>query len=78
VAFLAGGAVAGGKVRADWPGLAQGQLFENRDLAPTAELRALAKGVLAQHLGLGEAALLRVFPGSGGVAPMGGLIRANA
>lgn len=78
VAFLAGGAVAGGKVRADWPGLAQGQLFENRDLAPTAELRALAKGVLAQHLGLDQAAMLRVFPGSQGVAPMGGLIRANA
>jgi hypothetical protein len=34
--------------------------------------------VLAQHLGLNEAALLRVFPGSAGVAPMGGLIRANA
>jgi uncharacterized protein (DUF1501 family) len=78
VAFLAGGAVAGGKVRADWPGLAQNQLFENRDLAPTAELRALAKGVLAQHLGLSQAALLSVFPGSGSVAPMSGLIRASA
>ena len=78
VAFLAGGAVAGGRVRADWPGLAPGRLFENRDLAPTAELRALAKGVLAQHLGLDQAALLRIFPGSGGVAPMGGLIRTSA
>lgn len=78
VAFLAGGAVAGGRVRANWPGLAQGQLFENRDLAPTAEIRSLAKGVLAQHMGLDSAALLRVFPGSGGVAPMSGLIRANA
>ena len=77
VAFLAGGAVAGGTVRADWPGLARHRLFENRDLAPTAELRALAKGVLAQHLGLDQAALLRVFPGSGGVAPMAGLIRTD-
>lgn len=78
IAFLAGGAVGGGKVRANWPGLAQHQLFENRDLAPTAELRSLAKGVLASHLGLDRAALLRVFPGSEGVAPMNGLIRANA
>ncbi|MDE2333261.1 MAG: DUF1501 domain-containing protein [Rhodospirillales bacterium] len=78
VAFLAGGAVAGGKVRADWPGLAQHRLFENRDLAPTAELRALCKGVLAQHLGLDQAALLRVFPGSGGVTAMAGLIRPDA
>ncbi len=77
-AFLAGGAIQGGRVRADWPGLAQNQLFQNRDLAPTAELRALAKGVLASHLGLDQAALLRVFPGSQSVAPMAGLIRANA
>jgi uncharacterized protein (DUF1501 family) len=75
-AFLAGGGVAGGTVRADWPGLADGRRFEDRDLAPTADLRAVAKGVLAQHLGLAPAALAAVFPGSGQVQADRGLIRA--
>jgi uncharacterized protein (DUF1501 family) len=75
VAFVLGGAVAGGAVRGTWPGLGQGQLFENRDLAPTTDLRAVAKGVLSAHLGLPEVALRRVFPGSEGVQGMGGLIR---
>jgi uncharacterized protein (DUF1501 family) len=76
VAFVLGGNVAGGKVRATWPGLSGSQLFENRDLAPTMDIRAVAKGALAAHLGLGDAALARVFPGSGDVAPLNGLIRA--
>lgn len=76
VAFLAGGAVAGGRVRADWPGLSPGRLFENRDLAPTADLRSVAKGVLAQHMGLSGAALDQVFPDSTQAAPMAGLLRA--
>jgi uncharacterized protein (DUF1501 family) len=75
VAFVVGGAVAGGRVKAAWPGLAAGQLFENRDLAPTTDLRAVAKGVLASHLGLDTGALGRVFPGGDGVGPMAGLIR---
>ena len=75
VAFLAGGAVAGGRVRADWPGLADGKLFENRDLQPSLDLRALAKGLLAAHLGLDQAALLAAFPGSEGVAAASGLVR---
>lgn len=76
VAFVLGGAVSGGAVKGTWPGLAQSQLFENRDLAPTTDLRAVAKGMLGQHLGLNEDALRRVFPGSEGVQGMGGLIRA--
>ena len=75
VAFVAGGAVAGGRVRADWPGLAPGKLFEARDLAPTTDLRAVAKGVLASHLGLGHAALAQVFPGSVAATPTAGLVR---
>ena len=76
VAFLAGGAVQGGRVKATWPGLKDRQLFQNRDLAPTADLRALAKGVLAAQFGLGPAALARIFPESAAIAPMGGLLRA--
>lgn len=75
VALLLGGAVRGGQVVADWPGLTKGALYENRDLRPTLDLRAPLKGVLAGHLGLGSATLRdRVFPGSGAVAPLDGLL----
>lgn len=74
VAFVLGGAVHGGRVQAEWPGLGEGRLFENRDLAPTADLRAVAKGLLASHLGLTAPALEQVFPGGSGVAPMRGLV----
>jgi uncharacterized protein (DUF1501 family) len=77
IAFLAGGAIAGGRVIADWPGLKDTQLYQNRDLAPTADLRAALKGVLADHLGLSTAALGdAVFPESPGVKPMKGLVAA--
>ncbi|MCQ8276889.1 DUF1501 domain-containing protein [Acetobacteraceae bacterium KSS8] len=76
VAFLLGGSVSGGRVGGVWPGLAQTALFENRDLAPTTDIRALAKGVLHAHLGLRSDQLETVFPGSRGVGPMGRLIRA--
>ena len=76
IAFLLGGAVAGGRVRADWPGLSDGRLLDGRDLQPTMDLRALAKGLLAGHLGLSQATLLAAFPGSQSVAAAGGLLRA--
>ena len=75
VAFVLGGTVAGGQVRTTWPGLGTGQLFENRDLAPTTDLRSVAKGMLAAHLGLDSQALRQVFPGSSSAQAMGGLIR---
>jgi uncharacterized protein (DUF1501 family) len=77
VALLAGGAVAGGRVLADWPGLGPSALYENRDLMPTTDLRAVLKGVLADHLGLSPYRLAQtVFPDSGAAAPMAGLIAA--
>lgn len=75
VAFLLGGAVAGGRVLGTWPGLGAGQLFEDRDLAPTTDLRSVAMGALVAQFGLGAPALERIFPGSAGVAPMAGLLR---
>jgi uncharacterized protein (DUF1501 family) len=75
VAFVAGGAVAGGRVLADWPGLGQGKLFEDRDLAPTTDLRAVAKGLLVHHLGLPPTAMTAVFPGSEEATPLSGLLR---
>ena len=77
VAFLAGGAFAGGRVVADWPGLKTADLYEARDLKPTTDLRAVLKGVLAEHLGLSADVLARsVFPDTLGVKPMSGLIAA--
>lgn len=76
VAFLLGGAVNGGRVIADWPGLAQAALLDSRDLRPTIDLRAVAKGILGDHLRVASAALDKtVFPGSESIKPMAGLIR---
>ncbi|MGH8687933.1 MAG: DUF1501 domain-containing protein [Burkholderiales bacterium] len=73
-AFVAGGAVRGGRVIAEWPGLADRDLYQGRDLRPTFDLRALFKAALVAQLGLGEAALeTQVFPGSGDVKPLEGL-----
>jgi len=77
VSFVAGGAVSGGKVTANWPGLGRGQLFEDRDLAPTTDIRSVAKGILSAHLGLNQAALTAVFPGGEPAPPMQGVVRAG-
>lgn len=75
VAFLVGGAVRGGRVIADWPGLSDAALYENRDLRPTTDIRAVAKGVMADLFGLSAAQLAStVFPDSAAVAPMQGLV----
>ena len=75
VAFLAGGAVAGGRVLADWPGLKASQLYQGRDLAPTTDLRAVLKGLLSAQLGISESALSeKVFPDSRAVLAMQGLL----
>jgi uncharacterized protein (DUF1501 family) len=76
-AYLLGGAVAGGRVVTDWPGLSRRQLYQDRDLRPTLDLRAVMKGLLAEHLGVPERALeSSVFPDSGAARPLRGLMRA--
>jgi uncharacterized protein (DUF1501 family) len=75
VALLVGGALKGGRVIADWPGLKAADLYQGRDLKPTTDLRAVLKGVLKDHLRADERALAQnVFPGSDGVKPMAGLL----
>lgn len=70
-AFVAGGAIDGGRVITDWPGLGERDLYEGRDLRPTLDLRALFKGVLHEQFGVGEAVLeTGIFPDSKGVAPI--------
>lgn len=74
--LLAGGAVKRGGPIGDWPTLADNRLLENRDLAPTLDIRSVFKGLLRDHMGLDRAALdTRVFPGSAAEAPvMNGLV----
>ena len=75
VAILVGGALKGGRVIADWPGLKPVNLYQDRDLKPTTDLRAVLKGVLRDHLRADEKALAQtVFPGSEAVKPMAGLV----
>lgn len=75
-AFLAGGAVAGGRLLGDWPGLAPKALYEDRDLYPANDLRGLIKGVLRDHLGVPRDALDGfVFPESKDARALDGLIR---
>ncbi|HWD29242.1 MAG TPA: DUF1501 domain-containing protein [Rhizomicrobium sp.] len=74
--FVAGGAVKGGRVIADWPGLSPRALYQDRDLKPTTDFRAIATGVLRDHMGLHDAALAAVFPATTKIKPRDGLIRA--
>jgi uncharacterized protein (DUF1501 family) len=76
VALLAGGALKGGRMMADWPGLKPGNLHEGRDLKPTTDLRAVLKGLLRDHLRVDEAALAtKVFPDSNAIKPTAGLLQ---
>jgi uncharacterized protein (DUF1501 family) len=75
IALLVGGALKGGRVIADWPGVAEASLYQNRDLKPTTDLRAALKGVLRDHLRVDERALAQqVFPGSEIVKSLDGLM----
>jgi uncharacterized protein (DUF1501 family) len=70
-AFVLGGAVKGGRVVADWPGLAKKDRYEGRDLRTTTDLRGVLKGVLGDHLQVARARLeSEVFPQSEGVRPL--------
>jgi uncharacterized protein (DUF1501 family) len=77
MALLVGGAVAGGRVIADWPGLSSRALYQGRDLMPTLDLRCVLKGVLEEHLGVPEHSLdSSVFPASERAKALRGLMRA--
>ncbi|MEL6344774.1 MAG: DUF1501 domain-containing protein [Myxococcota bacterium] len=74
-ALLLGGAVRGGRVQADWPGLKPRDRFDGRDLQPTTDVRAITKGLLLEHLGISRRALATVvYPDSDDARPMTGLI----
>jgi len=74
-ALLMGGAVKGGRVVADWPGLGAGALYEGRDLKPTGGLDALIAGVAAETFGLDPVRLSKgLFARPAAGPPMSGLI----
>jgi uncharacterized protein (DUF1501 family) len=76
LAWLLGGAVAGGRVIADWPGLGQAALYEGRDLKPTADLDVLIASAVAQHYRLDPGRTGRsLFPNIATGGPMEGLMR---
>jgi uncharacterized protein (DUF1501 family) len=74
VMFTMGGRVAGGKVYGQWPGLAQEQLYQERDLALTTDFRDVLGEAVSLHLG--NRSLEAVFPGyNGGAAKFRGFLR---
>ncbi len=76
-ALIVGGAVNGGRVIADWPGLSNRALYQGRDLAPTMDLRSVLKGLLSDHLQVPTAWMDRqVFPDSAVARPVRALVRA--
>lgn len=64
--WVMGGPVNGGKVYGKWPGLAEEDLHEGRDLAVTTDFRTVIESVLTRHLELGEAQIAAVFPNGPG------------
>lgn len=73
--FILGSTVARSTVLADWPGLADRNLYEGRDLAPTTDTRAVLKAAVAASFDLMPAQLIRIFPNSAAAAPVAGLMR---
>ncbi|MGN6789053.1 MAG: DUF1501 domain-containing protein [Rhodanobacteraceae bacterium] len=73
--FLAGGALRGGRVAGNWPGVGQADLYQERDVHATTDFRSVFKGVLAAHLDVPESLLeARIFPGSAIAEPLQNLV----
>jgi uncharacterized protein (DUF1501 family) len=74
-AFLLGGGVRGGRVIADWPGLAPASLYQGRDLRATIDLRSVAKSVLRDHMGIAARFIdSEVFPESSAAPYLSNLV----
>lgn len=69
--IMAGGAIRGGRIYGDWPGLAEADLYQRRDVMPTSDVRAWAAWAMHDSFGLPKSVLERdVFAGLDmGVSP---------
>jgi uncharacterized protein (DUF1501 family) len=75
LAILAGGAIKGGRMIGDWPGLKPAALFENRDLMPAVDARQVFKGLLRDQLGWAQNDLdTSVFHDSANAKALTGLV----
>jgi uncharacterized protein (DUF1501 family) len=77
LAMLMGGAVNGGRVVADWPGLGDAALYEGRDLRPTTGLDTLLNSAISSHFDLTAARTAqKLFPDMKSAGVMKDLVRA--
>lgn len=77
IAILVGGAIKGGQMLGDWPGLKPSALYENRDLTPAIDARSVFKGLLRDQLGWAASDLdTSIFHESAAAKPLGGLVQA--
>ncbi len=77
VVWLLGGAVKGGRVVADWPGLGDAALYESRDLKPTAGLDTVIGSAAASHFGVDpQRTMAALFPDQKRARLIDGLVRA--
>jgi uncharacterized protein (DUF1501 family) len=75
-ALLLGGPVKGGQVLADWPGLREQDLYQERDLRPTIPLEAVLAGAIAEHFTLDPTVTLNTLFPERQMAAMSNLVRA--
>lgn len=71
---LMGGAVQGGRMLSDWPGLREKDMIDGRYLRPTTQIVGIFKGVLQDSFDLSLQELARIFPGTAHIAPVSGLL----
>ena len=76
IAFLLGGAVNGGHIIGDWPGLTEAARYEGRDLNPVNAYEAIFKAALISQLGVSHSFLEdKVLPNSAAIEPWDGLFK---
>ena len=63
VMWVLGGAVRGGQVYGEWPGLDESELFQQRDLTVTTDFRNPIASIFEQHFGLNQSQIAQLFPG---------------
>jgi len=63
VMWVLGGRVRGGQVYGDWPGLAESQRYQGRDLAITTDFRDAIAPLLTTGMGVDPKHLNQIFPG---------------